>query len=187
MAQAAAVGAALVGGGLQAYGSIKAGKEEAKASAFEQQQTALQAEQFVSRSEFEQQQFETSTGYGYRQFRFTEEERQRLFKVQAQELRTAQAQAETARREELTSSLETIMAIRAGRGVGEGSPTGMAIANKLISDTVSDIRTERVGYMSAIDELRRGRQISKTQVRMARQNRSRRLTFRARRPASKSG
>jgi hypothetical protein len=53
--------------------------------------------------------------------------------------RTASLQDETARRRDLTSNLETIQAIRAGRGVGSASPTAMAIYNNTIDKSEDDI------------------------------------------------
>jgi hypothetical protein len=71
-----------------------------------------------------------------------------------QETRTAAAQAEARRREELTSSLETIQAIRTGRNVGSASPTGLAILDQTIQDESRDIRTERFNYLSRAEQAR---------------------------------
>jgi len=49
------------------------------------------------------------------------------YQRQAEAAKTASMQEETARRRDLNSNLQTIMAIRAGRGVGSGSPTAMAV------------------------------------------------------------
>lgn len=73
---------------------------------------------------------------------------------QSQEYRIAGDQAEAKRRNELTSSLETIMAIRAGRGVGEASPTAMAIYDSTISDANSAVQTERYNYLSKAETAR---------------------------------
>lgn len=73
---------------------------------------------------------------------------------QSQEYRIAGAQTEARRREELTSSLETIMAIRAGRGVGEVSPTASAIFESTLSDERRDVRTERLNYLSRSEQAR---------------------------------
>lgn len=133
-----AAGAAVVGSGVQAYGSLKAGQEEARATQFEQQQLEQQ-------SEFEQQQLGLQQG----QFEGNEREKQRILGLQSKQYRTQAAQQEAARREELTASLETLMALRASRGVGSASPTGRAITDALISDEISDIRTERANAESA--------------------------------------
>jgi hypothetical protein len=141
MGSAVAIGAAVAGGALEAYGSVQAGQESARSTMFEQAQ-----------------------------FAYSEEEKQHLLKIQERQYKTRAAQAETARREELTASLETLMAIRAGRGVGSTTPTASAITESLISDEVSAARTERLGYLTQADEARRARQISKTQVRLSAAN-----------------
>lgn len=76
---------------------------------------------------------------------------QQQLQTQARMYRTAADQAEARRREELTSNIETIGALRAGRGVGATSPTAMAIFNKTISDAEEDIATERVNYLTRAD------------------------------------
>lgn len=79
---------------------------------------------------------------------------QRQLQIQEQNTRTAADQAETRRREELTSNMETISAIRAGRGVGEASPTGMSIFSALIGNSERDINTERFNYLQKADTTR---------------------------------
>lgn len=86
---------------------------------------------------------------------------------QEQEFKIAAAQTEARRREHLTSSLETIQSIRAGRGVGEGSPTAMASFNEIISDESRDIRTERLNYLSKAEQARLASQMSKRQAKMS--------------------
>lgn len=159
--------AMVVGGAANAASSVMAGREEAKSTEFQQQQTGLQGRQFARRARLEQRQFEESTRFDLQQFELSEAERQRTLKLQGQDLRIAQAQAETERREALTSNLETIMALRAGRGVGEG-PTSRAAYGKLISDSLADIRSERLSYSTAIDQARRESELSKGQVKLAR-------------------
>jgi hypothetical protein len=73
---------------------------------------------------------------------------------QEQEYKIAAAQTEARRREELTASLETIAAIRAGRGVGAGSPTEAAIFENVSQDEGRDIRTERLGYLTRAEQAR---------------------------------
>jgi hypothetical protein len=70
---------------------------------------------------------------------------------QAQAAKTASMQDETARRRELTSNLETIQAIRAGRGVGSGSPTAMAIYDSTISRSEDDIAASKANYAAKAD------------------------------------
>lgn len=73
---------------------------------------------------------------------------------QAKELKLASAQTEARRREALTSSLETIQAIRAGRGVGMGSPTGLAILSATSMDEDRDTRIEELNYLSKAEQAR---------------------------------
>jgi hypothetical protein len=70
---------------------------------------------------------------------------------QAQAAKTASLQDETARRRDLTSNLETIQAIRAGRGVGSSSPTAMAIYNNTIDKSEEDIQASKANYAAKAD------------------------------------
>jgi hypothetical protein len=65
--------------------------------------------------------------------------------------RTAAIQDETARRRDLTSNLESIQAIRAGRGVGSGSPTAMAIYDSSIGKSEDDIAASKANYAARAD------------------------------------
>ena len=76
---------------------------------------------------------------------------QQQLQTQARMLRTAADQSEARRREETTSAIETIAALRAGRGVGASSPTATAIYDKVIEDSQRDIATERANYMTKAD------------------------------------
>jgi hypothetical protein len=80
---------------------------------------------------------------------------------QAGQIKTAAAQAETQRREDLSSSLQTIMAIRAGRGVGEGSETGMAIYDQIVTKEESNIRTEKLNILTQADTARMQAQLAR--------------------------
>ncbi|MFK8251783.1 hypothetical protein [Ancylobacter terrae] len=106
--------ALIVGTGLKAVGSVMAGREQARAAKFEQQQ------------------------YG----------------IQAQVERTAAAQAEARKREELTSALGTIQAVRAGRGVGMSSPTGMATLTTVASEMTRDARQASLNHLLKADQSR---------------------------------
>lgn len=70
---------------------------------------------------------------------------------QAQAAKTAAIQDETARRRDLTSNLETIQAIRAGRGVGSSSPTATAIYDNLTSKSEDDIASSKANYAAKAD------------------------------------
>jgi hypothetical protein len=76
---------------------------------------------------------------------------QQQYAEQAKAAKTAALQDETARRRDLTSNLETIQAIRAGRGVGSGSPTAMAIYDSTISRSEDDIAASKANYASKAD------------------------------------
>jgi hypothetical protein len=76
---------------------------------------------------------------------------QQQLDIQSKTAMIAADQAEAKRREELTSNLETIQAIRAGRGVGANSPTGEAILTSATDDAESDIATERFNARQKAD------------------------------------
>ena len=73
------------------------------------------------------------------------------YQQQADAARTASLQDETARRRDLTSNMETIQAIRAGRGVGSNSPTAMAIYDSTISRSEDDIAASKANYAAKAD------------------------------------
>lgn len=85
---------------------------------------------------------------------------QEQFKVREQQTRTAAAQEEAQRRRELTASMETIQSIRAGRGVGQSSPTGLAILEDARVDSERDIGTIRTNAATAADMARRSGEIA---------------------------
>jgi hypothetical protein len=80
---------------------------------------------------------------------------------QAKAAKTAALQDETARRRDLNSNLETIQAIRAGRGVGSGSPTAMAIYDSTISRAEDDIFASKANYAAKADLASRASILSK--------------------------
>jgi hypothetical protein len=63
------------------------------------------------------------------------------YERQSQQFQTRAAQDETARRKDLMSSLDTIAAIRSGRGLDLNSPTGRAIAEGVSDDAERGITT----------------------------------------------
>lgn len=73
------------------------------------------------------------------------------YRQQVDAARTAALQDETARRRDLTSNIQAIQAIRAGRGVGMGSPTGTAILDNAIDLSEDDIATSKANYASKAD------------------------------------
>lgn len=77
-------------------------------------------------------------------------------RLQAEANRTAAAQEEAKRRADLTSSMETIAAIRAGRGVGGGSPSGNAFLDNLITRSEGDIATAKTNLLTKADVASRG-------------------------------
>lgn len=76
---------------------------------------------------------------------------QQQYQQQAKAAKTAALQDEAARRRDLTSSLQTIQAIRAGRGVGSGSPTAMAIYDNTISLAEDEISSSKANYAAKAD------------------------------------
>lgn len=85
---------------------------------------------------------------------------QQQYAQQAQAMRTASMQDEAARRRELTSNLETIQAIRAGRGVGSGSPTAMAIYDNAINLSEDDIAASKANFSAKADLAQRASYLS---------------------------
>jgi hypothetical protein len=75
---------------------------------------------------------------------------------EAQNTKIAADQAEAKRRNELVSNLETIQSLRAGRGVGSTSPTGMAILDNFTKVAEGDISAERFSFLSKSDQYRMG-------------------------------
>jgi hypothetical protein len=85
-------------------------------------------------------------------------EQSRAAQMEADNLRIQQAQYsiaaakdEAKRRNDLTSSLEAIQAIRAGRNVGAGSPTGLAILDSAIEDSNRDVSSAKLNYATRSD------------------------------------
>jgi len=73
------------------------------------------------------------------------------YAAQAQAAQTASIQEETQRRRDLTSSLETIQAIRAGRGVGSGSPTAMATFDNITNISEDNMQASKANYAAKAD------------------------------------
>lgn len=71
--------------------------------------------------------------------------------IAAQQNRTAALQMEARRTEELTSQLETIQALRAGRNTGAFSPTGRAILSSISEDVERDIQIEKSNLLQKAD------------------------------------
>lgn len=70
---------------------------------------------------------------------------------QAEAAKTASMQEEAQRRRDLTSNLEAIQAIRAGRGVGASSPTAQAIYGNVIDRSEDDIAASKANYAAKAD------------------------------------
>jgi hypothetical protein len=75
--------------------------------------------------------------------------------IQADLTKTAAMQDEARRRTELTSALEHIAVMRAGRGLSVDSPTGRAITESTVERAEGDVATARLGYMTRADAERR--------------------------------
>lgn len=117
---AAAVGSSAYG----TYQQVQAGNAQKEAL-----QSSREANLLASKEQAEAYQFE-----------------QRQYERRGQAIRTAAAQDETNRYDALQSNLETISAIRSGRGVDLDSPTGRAISDSVSSTALRDIRTSKSNY-----------------------------------------
>ncbi|MCG5241399.1 hypothetical protein ACIU1J_27670 [Azospirillum doebereinerae] len=73
-----------------------------------------------------------------------------------QQLETRALQDEAARREELTSNLSTIEAIRAGRGLSQTSPTALVIRDDVTDDAMDAMSTSRLNILNAAESERQG-------------------------------
>jgi hypothetical protein len=80
--------------------------------------------------------------------------REQQLYAQKQQFLTAGARDEATRRGELNSQIGTIMAMRAGRGVGQNSPTGTVILDDLTRRAESDIGTNQANYRTSADRSR---------------------------------
>jgi hypothetical protein len=81
-------------------------------------------------------------------------------KIQSDQYKTAAAQDEANRRRELESNLETIQAIRAGRGVGLSSPGGRATMEAVTEAEERDIGIAKSNYLTRADLSRRASELS---------------------------
>lgn len=79
---------------------------------------------------------------------------QQQYERQAEQTRLAAVQDEAQRREELVSSLETIQAMRAGRGLSLTSPTGRAIVGEAIEDSERDVGISKMNYAAREQQAR---------------------------------
>lgn len=89
------------------------------------------------------------------------------YRIQQQQYETAAARDEATRREDMRSSIDTIAAIRAGRGVGQGSPTETAILDDITRRGESDIQTNRANLLTRADQSRMASDMSSRRARMA--------------------
>jgi hypothetical protein len=96
------------------------------------------------------------------------EEKAREQEINASIERTRADQQTARRTEDLNDNLETIAAIRAGRGVGTDSPTGRAIREGVSADERQDIGIERGSILNEADAWRRGAWASRQEAGMAR-------------------
>jgi hypothetical protein len=68
--------------------------------------------------------------------------------IQQKQLEAAASRDEAQRRRELRSSVDTILAIRAGRGVGQGTPTENAILDDITQRAHEDILAQRTSLLT---------------------------------------
>lgn len=129
MSGADLIGPALaVGAGATAYGTFQTAK--AGAAQKDALQSSREANLLASKEQAEAYQFE-----------------QRQYARRGQAIRTAAAQDEANRYDDLESSLETISTIRSGRGLDLDSPTGRAIHDSVSTNALRDIRTSKSNYL----------------------------------------
>jgi hypothetical protein len=88
-------------------------------------------------------------------------------KIKSDLARTAAAQSEARRRDDLTSALETISAVWAGRGVSMDSPTLRAVAGNEAGREERNIRAERLNYLTQADLYRQGAEFQGRRRRMS--------------------
>lgn len=79
---------------------------------------------------------------------------QQQYRAQEQIERTAAAQEEARRREELVSAIGTIQTVRAGRNVGMSSPTAAGILNSTFSEQTRDAVQARLNHLQKADQSR---------------------------------
>lgn len=89
------------------------------------------------------------------------------YRIQRQQLLTAAQQDEASRRGNLNASIDTIMAIRAGRGVGQASPTATAIIDDIIGAAERDININRANILARADQSRMSAEFADRRKRMA--------------------
>lgn len=84
-------------------------------------------------------------------------------RAQAEYTQIEGLQDEAGRRNALTSSLNTMNALVAERGVGMGSPTSQAITTGVIDRGERDIASAKLGYQAKAAQLTTGAQLSTQQ------------------------
>lgn len=90
---------------------------------------------------------------------------QQQYNAQAQNERTAAAQEEARRREELVSAIGTIQTVRAGRNVGMSSPTAAGILNSTFSEQTRDAVQARLNHLQRADQSRMAASMSGSKAR----------------------
>lgn len=84
-------------------------------------------------------------------------------RAQAQYTGIQELQDESGRRNALTTSLESIQALMAGRGVGLASPTNVAINTGIVDRGERDISSAKLGYEAKKSQLTTGAQLAEQQ------------------------
>jgi hypothetical protein len=79
---------------------------------------------------------------------------QRQQQLREEQLRTQAMQDETARREALTANLNTIAAVRAGRGLSQTSPTALVIRDDVTNDAMDAMHTSRLNILNGAESAR---------------------------------
>lgn len=84
-------------------------------------------------------------------------------RAQAQYTEIQGLQDESGRRNALTTSLGSMQALMAGRGVGMASPTNVAIDTGVVDRGERDIASAKLGYQAKASQLTTGAQLSTQQ------------------------
>lgn len=148
----ASIASSAIGAGASIYGAVSGSENAAKSGAAQAKALGATKDAQLLAAQEQSKAFEFEGAQG---------------DLQAQRYRSAAAADEAQRRTELQSSLETIQAIRAGRGLDLDSPTGRAITRGVTATAEDNIMTSKNNYLlnSAQSEL--GAELSRRKARYA--------------------
>jgi hypothetical protein len=138
--------AALALGGVSAGTSLYGTSKAAAAQETGKQASLMAAQEQSKAYEFEAGQLDRQAGqYDLQAGQYDKQGGQ--YDLQAKRIRSAAAVDEAARRTDLESSLETIDAMRSGRGLSLDSPTGRAISRNVTATGERNIMTSKTNFL----------------------------------------